>query len=70
MPLAPPIYMNPEAAYNKRFVISVCCYRAERAEKIQGIALLFYAWVLLSVRAKNSNNILLVQLYRWLLKQV
>jgi len=28
-----PIYMNPEAAYNERLVIGVCCYTAERAEK-------------------------------------
>jgi len=60
-----PIYMNPEAVYNERLVIGVCCYTAERAEKKSRNSPTSFAWVLLSVRAKNSNIQHLVRTALW-----
>jgi len=58
--------MNPEAAYNERLVIGVCCYTTERAEFFfSRNSPTSFAWVLLSVRAKNSNIQHLVRTALW-----
>jgi len=62
--LAPHLH-EPEAAYNERFVIGVCCYTAERAEKKSRNSPTSFAWVLLSLRANNSNIQHLVRTALW-----